>query len=88
MNKQRRTEIEALKIRLIVITDLVTALKDDIDEIRDEEDEYYMNMPEGLQNSERGELAQEAIGNLQDCMNRLEEFDVNELTEYLDLAAS
>ena len=86
MNKQRRAEIEAIKVRLIAITELVSALRDDIDCVRDEEEDYFENMPEGIQNSERGELAQEAIGNLQECIDRMEEFDENELVEYLNSA--
>ena len=39
----------------------------------DEENECFENMPEGLQNSERGEAAQEAIDNLESAMNNIEE---------------
>lgn len=41
--------------------------------IRDEEQEYLDNMPEGLKNSEKGENAQNAITALETAMDKLEE---------------
>lgn len=58
MNKQRRKEIAE------VVQELET-LKERIEVLRDEEQEYFDNMPEGIQMSERGDLAQEAASNLE-----------------------
>lgn len=72
MNKQRRKWINEL-------IDKVTALQDEIDEVLQEEQECFDNMPESLQCSERGESAEEAISNLEealscidDCVSNLE----------------
>ncbi len=72
MNKQRRKWIDEL-------IDKVSALKDEIDEVLQEEQDYYDNMPENLQSSERGETAEEAIYSLEeaescldDCISNLE----------------
>jgi len=44
-----------------------------IDEMAEEEQDKYDNMPEGLQESERGEAMQEAIDNLESASSSLEE---------------
>jgi uncharacterized coiled-coil DUF342 family protein len=58
MNKERRKRIEQLNTKL-------SEAKDELEAIKDEEQEYYDNMPEGLQSGEKGEKAQEAV----DCMD-------------------
>lgn len=72
MNKQRRKWINEL-------IEKVSALQDEIDEVLQEEQECFDNMPESLQSSERGEIAEEAISNLEealscidDCVSNLE----------------
>jgi hypothetical protein len=57
MNKERRNRINK------VIEQLET-LKDEISDISMEESEAYDNLPEGIQDSDRGEAMQEAIDNL------------------------
>lgn len=57
MNNARRTKIEKLHSRLRDIIDL-------INELVDEEREAFDNLPESLQEGERGEAMEEAI----DCL--------------------
>lgn len=62
--------------RLKVLNDCLTAIQDAhdvLDGVRDEEEEAYDNMPEGLQYSERGDLMQEAIDNLDDAVTSLDD---------------
>ena len=66
MNKQRRKELEKIQTKLSeAYTDLET--------IRDEEEEAYDNLPENIQDSERGEVMQDAISTLEDALNSIEE---------------
>jgi hypothetical protein len=58
MNKDRRTRIRAL------ITQL-ESINSEIADILSEEQDAFDNMPEGLQEGERGDKAQEAISNLE-----------------------
>ena len=51
----------------------IDRLMDDIEEVQNEEQEAYDNMPENLQESERGEAMQEAIDNLDSAWSSLEE---------------
>lgn len=68
MNKQRRSRIaEALE--------MISGAKEILEEVRDEEQESYDNLPEGLQAAERGEQMQQNVENLEDFIGCLEETD-------------
>ena len=43
-----------------------------LEAVRDEEQDSYDNMPESLQNGERGEIAQEALNNLEEAISNIE----------------
>ncbi len=46
---------------------------DVLEEVRDEEQDAFDNLPEGLQDSERGDMMQEAIGNLDEAIDNLDD---------------
>lgn len=75
MNKARRKSIEE-------ITNKIYELKEKIEMLQDEEQEYFDNMPENLQGSERGEIAENAIGSFGEAIDYLEN-----AIESLDTAA-
>lgn len=54
MNKQRRKSIDDVVAKL-------QELRDEVESLRDEEQDYYDNMPESFQNGEKGEAATAAI---------------------------
>lgn len=66
MNRQRRREIES-------VIEKLEELKSAIEGLRDDEQDYYDNMPENFQFGEKGELAEEAITNMEDAINSLED---------------
>ena len=68
MNQERRTKIDKALA-------LMADAKAIIEEVLDEEQEAYDNMPEGLQASERGEAMQEAITNLEDANSSADEIE-------------
>jgi flagellar biosynthesis chaperone FliJ len=80
VNKQRRNAIDKLTT---TIADLMTKMEDARDELetlKDEEQEYYDNMPESLQGGEKGERAVEvcdlldsALSNFDSMRNEIEE---------------
>ena len=77
MNKQRRKELE----------EAVSMLEDayaTIENVMEQEQEAFDNMPEGLQESERGEAMQENIDSLDSCLSDLENVkeQVEEVIEY------
>lgn len=66
MNEARRKKLEKA-------IELLDHAKNLVHEALDGEQEYFDNMPEGLQGGEKGEKAQEAIEQLESTTNSLEE---------------
>ena len=62
--------------------------KSDIETIKDEEQEYYDNMPENMQGGEKGEKAQEAVQAMEDALSALEDAMGSDLVEKLEEAIS
>lgn len=75
MNKQRRKTLNELYDKLAELRDL-------LEEVKCEEDDYRDNIPENLQNSERYEKAEEACDNLDYALSSLEE-----ALDYIESAA-
>ena len=68
MNKLRRKQIDEIQDKLAVLREM-------IDEVLTDEQEALDNLPEGLQESERGEAMQQAIDALEDALNNCDEID-------------
>jgi hypothetical protein len=66
MNDARRKAIAEFADRIV-------GLKTDIEILRDKEQEAFDNMPEGLQQAERGEKMEAAIQSLEDAIDSLEQ---------------
>lgn len=66
MNKERRKRIAELLSEIEVC-------KDSLESIRDEEQEYYDNMPESFQQSEKGSAAESAIEELEAAGSALDD---------------
>jgi uncharacterized protein YukE len=65
MNKARREAIEK-------VAEQLSDLKDAIEALRDEEQDYFDNMPESFQGGEKGEAAESAISELDDAASSVE----------------
>lgn len=65
MNKQRRKELNEIISKL-------ESLRDDLECLQNEEQDYYDNMPENLQCSERGERAEAAVSSLEDALYNID----------------
>jgi uncharacterized coiled-coil DUF342 family protein len=48
------------------------------EELRDEEQEYYDNMPAGLQGGDKGDNAQAAVSEMESAMEELDLVDISE----------
>lgn len=66
MNKQRRKEIQTISNDLIP---LMTSIED----LLAEEQDYFDNMPENLQSSEKAEIAENAIWYLEEALDNIRE---------------
>lgn len=66
MNKQRRERIaEAIN--------LLDQARDILDECKSEEEDYLDNMPENLQQGEKGDAAQSAIDSLESAIDSIDD---------------
>ena len=63
MNKARRKEIQKA----------IEKIEDLVQQMRDDEEDAFNSMPEGLQESENGLVSQEAQENLEAAIDALEE---------------
>lgn len=78
MNNQRRKEIQA-------VLDELAALRSRVEDLQNGEQDYFDNMPENLQQSERGEKAEQAASRLEDALTAFDEIEeaLNEAAEWL-----
>lgn len=75
MNKLRRSQIAKL-------INKIEEVKSELETIRDDEQDYFDNMPENLQYSVRGEAAEEAVDLMDEAIDSLDEIvdNLNEAT--------
>ena len=66
MNKIRRKHLSEIQDRL---SDIIS----DLNEIRDEEETAYENLPDSIQFSERGDAMSEAFDNIDEAISMLED---------------
>lgn len=88
MNKVRRKEIEEIRGLLEKAQELIQEANERLETAKDEEQEYYDNMPAGIQDSEKGELATAAIEALESACYTVEELDgqIDDILGNLDTA--
>lgn len=73
MNKLRRKQLQAA-------ADLLEEARAIIESVREEEQEAFDNMPEGLQYSERGETMETNIGTMDESLDTISDM-IESLTE-------
>lgn len=86
MNEKRRKSIAAVSLAASKIADCIERLQGMVEALQEEEQEYYDNMPEGLQAGEKGSAAQDAsdaLGSAVDCLVNAGE-SLAEATGHLD----
>jgi hypothetical protein len=66
MNKQRRGI-------LLSILDRIEAIKADLESTRDDEQEFFDNMPENLRDSQKGQDAEDAIASMEEALSSLDD---------------
>lgn len=66
MNKARRKDIDS-------VIEALEKAKEQLEVIRDDEQDYFDNMPESFQYAEKGEAAEEAISNLDYAIDQIDE---------------
>lgn len=87
MNNERRKQIAAIVRDVENMTHMADHLRELIESVRDGEQEAFDNMPESLQDGERGQTMQTAIDALDSAINDLESVDFDSITSSLEEAA-
>jgi hypothetical protein len=87
MNNDRRAEIQSIGPELTMLTELVSRIRDQIEQVRDDEQEYLDSMPDGLKNSDRGTASESAIAALDQALNEFDNMDTNSVVSCLEEAA-
>ena len=86
MNNARRKWLRSIVEQLETVhTNLETIKEEDLDSLRDEEQEAYDNLPCGIQESDRGCRMEEIISEMEDALSSLEYAmdNLSEACEYL-----
>lgn len=65
VNNERRKSLQAIQAKL-------EEAKSELETLRDEEQEYYDNMPESLQGGDKGNAALDAFSNIEYAISDLE----------------
>ena len=84
MNKIRRKELAKIVAKLEELEALHQEIMEELEAVRDEEQEALDNLPENLQESERGEQMQEYIDAMESAMDDLEQLDIEEIRDLLN----
>lgn len=79
MNKQRRKDIAALIAKIGDLKTQIEALDiegllEEIEDIKSQEEEYKDNMPQAMQDGDKGSAADEAISHLETASSTFGEF--------------
>lgn len=83
MNKIRRKELASIVAKLEALDALRLEIKDELEAVMDEEQEALDNLPESLQESERGEQMQEYLDAMESALGDLEEIDIESISDQL-----
>ncbi len=93
MNKERRKELnvqweklEALKNAVAALQAEAEGIKSALEDIHSAEQEAFDNMPEGLQQGERGQASEQAIENIQTAIDALDSWDFASIVSEADEA--
>lgn len=79
MNRVRRKSLKDVLGKMDELSAVLENVKDAIQAVLGEEQEAYDNLPEGLQEAERGQQMQEYIEALEGVVDSLGDLDVEDL---------
>ena len=83
MNAKRRKALAAVIKKLEILDSLREEIQEELQEVMGAEQDALDNMPDSLKETERGELMQENIDNMQDAIGELDIIDVEYITDRL-----
>lgn len=87
MNNDRRGRIANCVAQLLDLDDRIATLIEEIEGIRDDEQDAFDGMPESLQNGGPGERSQDALSALENAISDLERLDTAAIADSLKEAS-
>ena len=72
MNSERRKQIEAIKERISSLVGDASEILSEVEDIRNDEQEYRDNMPESFADGDKGQKADDAIAALDEVVEGLQ----------------
>lgn len=69
MNNARRKSLADIKNKLDELVGLIEEQRDELETLKGEEEEYKENMPENMQDGEKGQAADQAISDLEEAFS-------------------
>ena len=79
MNRIRRKSLRTILGQMDELSTVLETVKEALQDVLNEEQEAYDNLPEGLQESDRGQQMQEHIDALEGVVDSLGELDIEDL---------
>lgn len=79
MNRIRRKSLRAILGQMDELSTVLETVKEALQDVLNEEQEAYDNLPEGLQEADRGQQMQECIEALEGVVDSLGELDIEVL---------
>ena len=83
MNKIKRSMLKEIIEKLQDLEGLKDEILEDLQQVIDDEQESYDNLPESIQYSERGEQMQEYIDTMNDVLSEIESIDCAQWSDTL-----
>jgi len=83
MNKIKRSMLKEIAEKLQELEGLRDEILEDLQQVIDDEQESYDNLPESIQDSERGEQMQEYLDTLNEVLSEIESMDCD-ATQWAD----
>lgn len=84
MNNSRRKAIKSLMKKLETMIELQYAISEELEAIKDEEQDALDNMPESLLKGERGQQMQEYIDEMESVIDDLDQLDIEDFVNRLE----
>ena len=72
MNSERRKQIEAIKERISSLVGDASEILSEVEDIRNDEQDYRDNMPESFADGDKGQKADDAIAALDEVVDGLQ----------------
>lgn len=84
MNRARRTTLKRVLGKMEELAAMLDEVRENLQEVADEEEEALGNLPTSLQEGERGQQMQEYVDALSDVIDHLSELDMEDLYQQVE----